>query len=70
MHCPLLQTFWLHPFVFSLIQFTTDDIREKNLGVSFVGGEQSADKPLETRPTNFTSLVLGSVQATGPKERQ
>ena len=69
MHCPLLQTFWLHPFVFSLIQFTTDDIREKNWGDSFEGGEQP-DKLLEARPTNFTSLVLGSVQATGPKERQ
>ena len=70
MHCPLLQTFWLHPFVFSLIQFTTDDIRENSLGKSFVGRLGHLAQPNETNPTNFTSLVLGSVQATGPKERQ
>ena len=65
MHCPLLQTFWLHPFVFSLIQSTTDDIREN----SSVYMKQSV-RLFETRPTNFTSLVFGSVQATGPKERR
>ena len=70
MHCPLLQTFWLHPFVILLIQFTTVDTRPTGVASDGSGFELHINERSESRPINFTSLVSGSIQAAGPKERQ
>ena len=51
-----------------MIQVTTVVIRAKNVLV--LAGQSEGDTPYDTTPINLISLVLGSIQARGPRERQ